>query len=387
MAMPEESKMVLTAVDAAKLEGAQRRATEEFLDAAAPRANVVGVASGIKWRGGEPTGEPAVLVLVSHKFGKEELRKEDLIPAKVGEVKTDMLEIGFPVAEQFRPAQLQGRQGPGARPALDGGDAVSTLPPLAAFEEELYVTFAEALMLARRIRPAEGGYSVGHHQITAGTIGTCVYDLLPGGTTGSQPVHGVGIPPRFYILSNNHVLANTNAGQIGDPILQPGPFDGGTDPADRIATLSRWVPIALEPPTPRSLHRNLVDAAIAQGQFHDLDREIYWTGYVRGWRRKANIPVGTVVQKTGRTTNYTTGRITAINATVDVGYGGGRVGRFVDQIILTNMSAGGDSGSLMLTLDNVAVGLLFAGSSVATIANQIENVRSLLRVEVAQQIM
>jgi hypothetical protein len=145
--------------------------------------------------------------------------------------------------------------------------------------------------------------------------------------------------------------------------------------------------LTLEPPTPRSLHRNLVDAALAQGQFHDLDREIYWIGYTQGWRRKANVAVGTVVKKAGRTTNFTTGRITAINATVDVGYGGGRVARFVDQIITTNMSAGGDSGSLVLSMDNVAVGLLFAGSSVATIANQIENVRSLLRVEVAEQVL
>ena len=51
------------------------------------------------------------------------------------------------------------------------------------------------------------------------------------------------------------------------------------------------------------------------------------------------------------------------------------------------MSAGGDSGSLIMTFDNVAVGLLFAGSSVATIANQIEQVRALLRVEVAEQVM
>jgi hypothetical protein len=134
-------------------------------------------------------------------------------------------------------------------------------------------------------------------------------------------------------------------------------------------------------------HSNLVDAAIAAGEFHDLDREIYWTGYVRGWRRRAEVTVGTIVQKTGRTTNYTTGRITAINATVDVGYGSGRVARFRDQIITTNMSAGGDSGSLVTTLDDVAVGLLFAGSAVATILNQIEHVRSLLRVEVAEQIL
>jgi hypothetical protein len=385
--MPKPGKMDLTAADVATIAGAQRQATDEFLNPEQPLANVVGVAAGVKWRGGEPTGEPAVLVLVSHKIGKDELPSDDLIPTKVGTVKTDVLEVGFPIAQQL------GRQSTPTRPGLSPRPAQLTRPAfdlngarVPMLEEEEY-TALDALMLAGRLRPAKGGFSVGHYQITAGTIATCVYDVLPGGTTGSPPLHGVGTPPQFYILSNNHVLANTNAAQIGDPILQPGPYDGGTDPADRIATLSRWVPITLEPPTSRSLHRNVVDAAIAQGQFHDLDREVYWTGHVRGWRRKANVDVGTVVQKTGRTTNYTTGRITAIGATIDVGYGGGRVARFSDQLVTTNISAGGDSGSLVTTLDNVAVGLLFAGSSVATIVNQIENVRSFLRVEVAQRVL
>jgi hypothetical protein len=380
--------MELTTEAAAKLETAQQKATADFMKPDEPVTNVVGVGSGVKWKDGEATGEPAVLILVSNKVGKEDLAKEDLVPTKVGDVKTDVLEIGFPIAQQFRapatplrPGEMVWRaQAP--MPSLEQNGA-----PAPILEEEEYAAFTDALLLTRRIRPAEGGYSVGHFRITAGTLGTCVYDILPGGTTGSPPRQGVGIPPRYYILSNNHVLADVNAAHIGDPILQPGPFDGGTDPADRIATLTRFVPITLEPPTPRALHRNRVDAAIAQGQFHDLDREIYWIGYARGWRRKANVPVGTVVQKTGRTTNYTTGRITAINATVDVGYGGGRIGRFFDQIITTNISAGGDSGSVVLSLDNVALGLLFAGSSVATIVNQIENVRSLLRVEVAQQIL
>lgn len=378
MASPEQ-KMELTPVEAARMDTVQTRAIAELLNAEEPRANVVGVASGVKWRDGEPTGEPAVLVLVSNKVEKEDLSKDDLVPSKLGTVKTDVLEIGFPIAEQFRPP-------PTAWRTRETGTTVEGNGGMTR-EEEQYAALADAQLLAKRIRPAEGGYSVGHKKITAGTIATCVYDVLPGGTTSGQPAHGLGIPPQFYILSNNHVLANTNNANVGDPILQPGPFDGGTDPADRIAALTRWIPITLDPPTPRPLHRNLVDAAIAQGEFHNLDREIYWTGYVRGWRRKSNIAVGAIVQKTGRTTNYTTGRITAINATVDVGYGGGRVGRFVDQIILTNMSAGGDSGSLITTLDDVAVGLLYAGSSVATIANQIEHVRSLLRVEVAEQVL
>jgi hypothetical protein len=314
------------------------------------RGNVIGFGAGVKWKNGQPTGEPALVALVTEKLERGQLSPADLVPPKLQDMQTDVLAIGYPFA--------------------GGGEPVE----------------AGIQTLARRIRPAESGYSVGHFKITAGTIATCVYDILPGGTV-SPPAHGIGIPPRYYILSNNHVLANSNDAALGDPILQPGPFDGGVDPADRIARLSRFIPITFQPPVPLAQHNNLVDAAVAEGQFHDLDREIYWIGYVRGWRRKANVTVGTIVQKTGRTTNYTTGRITTINATVDVGYGGGKVARFKDQIVTTNISAGGDSGSLVTTLDDVAVGLLFAGSSVATIVNQIENVRSLLRVEVAEQIL
>lgn len=345
-----DNKMLLTTMDAESVQKVHSAAVGEFLDPQKPRANVMGIGVGVKWKNGQPTGEPALVVLVTQKLEKAQLSKADLVPLKLEGMQTDVLAIGYPIA--------------------GGGEPLAVSPQT----------------LARRIRPTEGGYSVGHKNITAGTIATCVYDILPGGTI-SPPSHGIGIPSKYYILSNNHVLANSNAASLGDPILQPGPFDGGTDPADRIATLSRFIPITFEPPVPRAQHNNLVDAAITEGQFHDLDREIFWIGYVRGWRRKANVTVGTIVQKTGRTTNYTTGRITAINATVDVGYGGGRVARFVDQITTTNISAGGDSGSLVTTLDDVAVGLLFAGSSIATIVNQIENVRSLLRVEVAEQIL
>jgi hypothetical protein len=342
-------KMLLAEAQAADLSGAQAAAADELLNAPKPRANVLGVGVGVKWSNGQPTGEPALVVLVNQKLPKDAMAKADMVPSKLADTQTDVLSIGEVFAG-------------GAQP-LD----------------------ADAQTLARRLRPAEGGYSVGHFAITAGTIATSVYDILPGGTI-NPPAHGTGIPSRFYILSNNHVLANSNAAAIGDPILQPGPFDGGVNPADRIARLSRFIPITFFPPVPLVFHNNRVDAAVAEGQFHDLDREIYWQGYTRAWRRKANVLPGMLVKKTGRTTNHTVGRITVVNATVDVNYGGGRVARFRDQIITTNMSAGGDSGSLVMTLDNVAVGLLFAGSALATIANQIENVRTLLRVEVAEAI-
>jgi hypothetical protein len=341
----DETKMMLAAAEAESVRKVHATAVGELLDPLKPRANVRGIGVGVKWKNGQPIGEPALLVLVTHKLANEELSEAEMVPAKVGDMQTDVLAIGDPMA--------------GDHATLDGG--IQTL--------------------AKRVRPSKGGYSVGHKNITAGTISTCVYDILPGGST-TPPSHGVGIPPKFYILSNNHVLANTNAGLLGDAILQPGPFDGGVDPADRIATLNRFISINFAAGA-----SNLVDCAIGEGQFHDLDREIYWSGAVRGWRQKAGVTVGMAVKKTGRTTNLTTGRITAINATINVNYGGGKVGRFIDQIVTTNMSAGGDSGSLVTTLDNIAVGLLFAGSPVAMIANQIENVRALLRIEVAEQIL
>ena len=65
---------------------------------------------------------------------------------------------------------------------------------------------------------------------------------------------------QMYILSNNHVLANSNLAALGDPILQPGRVDGGTFPSNKIATLERFVEIM---PTNQSPGYNLVDAAIA----------------------------------------------------------------------------------------------------------------------------
>lgn len=346
----DESKMTLSENAMTEAQKAHDAAVEDFLAPEKVRTNIVGLGVGVKWKNGQPTGEPALVVLVTQKVAKDEVSKADLVPPKLAEMQTDVLTVGYPMAGECE--------------ALKVGTQT----------------------LATRVRPAKGGYSVGHVKITAGTIATGVYDILPGGRV-SPPAHGSGIPAHYYILSNNHVLANSNAASVGDPILQPGPFDGGSVTADLIGKLSRFIPITFEPPMPRVQHKNLVDAAVAEAQFNDLDREIYWIGYVRGWLRRGSVKVGTALQKTGRTTNYTIGRITTISATVDVGYSGGRIARFKDQIVTTNMSAGGDSGSLVTTLDKVAVGLLFAGSAVATIVNQIENVRSLLRVEVAEQIL
>jgi len=372
-----DSKMILSQDELKGATQALDTAAQELLDSQNIRPNVVGVAAGMKWTNGQPTGEPSVIVLVTQKIYSG-LSESAMIPAHVGDMPTDVLAIGHPFAGAD---VLLQRAVSGRTPSDSVGNflnGVNTAPSLELSPPQVVAPET----VAARVRPAQGGWSVGHYNITAGTIATCVYDMLPGASS-NPPTYGVGMPSKYYILSNNHVLANSNAGNPGDPILQPGPYDGGADPTDRIATLSRFVPIMFEPPLPRFLHRNVVDAAIAEARIEDIDRSIYWNGVVRGWKTKAQVNVGMPIKKTGRTTNLTVGRVVAINATVDVGYGGGKVARFTDQIITTPMSAGGDSGSLILSAeDNQAVGLLFAGSSQVTIANQFENVRTYLRIEV-----
>lgn len=334
--------------------------------------NVQGVGIGHKISEGVDTGDPCVTVFVSQKMDKEFLAPDERIKKQYGKFKSDVVESGLIFAgEAVTKAPPKARK-PAARklgltPAVSptGWFGVPSEPDYLDLETEFMEEEFRIETLKKRVRPVMGGYSVGHYRVTAGTMATAVFDRT------AFP----GIPQKYFILSNNHVLANSNAARLGDPILQPGRVDGGRYPADMVARLTRFVPIKFGGPL------NYVDAAIAEGEFHDFNREIFWIGYPKGVRFLRQ--VGDYVQKTGRTTNYTTGRVTSINATVNVNYGGGRVARMARQIVTTAMSAGGDSGSLLLDMDGYAVGLLFAGSSSVTIHNHIMFVQNLLNIRVA----
>lgn len=342
-----------------ELAAAQAKAEEELLS----KPNVNGVALGHKITGGVDTGKECLTVLVESKMSEEMLGPSDVIGKTGADLKSDIpndvlidvQEVGVLTA------------GIGALGTAEAEESVMLAPEPAVDYMRMEV---DALLLANRVRPAKGGYSVGHYKITAGTIATGCYDLLP----------FPGIPARYYLLSNNHVLANSNDARPGDPILQPGPFDGGTAPKDVIGRLARFVPIRFG--ANGVFPCNYVDAAIAEVPFHLLDRQVYWIGYVTDLY---DAPfVGEIVQKTGRTTNFSTGRVTNINATVMVNYGGGRVAKFCRQIVTTRMGGPGDSGSLITDRVERGVGLLFAGSSTRTIANHLNIVQAMLGVRVTE---
>jgi hypothetical protein len=284
--------------------------------------NVVGVAAGLKMTAGELTKTWSLTVLVEQKLPKTKVPKAQLVPGQVDDVPVDVVEVGK----------------------------------------------IEALAFTAHVRPLMPGYSIGHHNITAGTFGCLVRDLQGDG---------------HLILSNNHVLANTNLAKPGDEILQPGPYDGGVFPADGCARLERFEPIVLSPwldPLPPGYPPgyNLVDAAVARPA---LSREVIANiiGIVIP-RGIGQVFVGDRVIKVGRTTQVTTGRVMNVNATVMVGYGDAGVAIFRHQIITTNMAAGGDSGSLLMDYNLNAVGLLFAGSGYVTIHNHIADVEAALGV-------
>lgn len=222
-------------------------------------------------------------------------------------------------------------------------------------------------------RPVPIGTSTGHPDITAGTIGCRVTD----GTY-------------VYALSNNHVYANENLASIGDNVLQPGAYDDGVDPDDAIGTLADFEPIVFHP-----RKTNVIDAAIALtttdmlGNSTPLGDPDYPDGYgTPSSTIRTDVAVGLPVQKYGRTTLWTDGVVADINATVRVGYSS-RSAIFTGQIVITpgGFSAGGDSGSLIVTNDEAKnpVGLLFAGSDTHTIANPIDAVLAAFDVEIDGQ--
>ncbi|MFM8319984.1 MAG: hypothetical protein ACKOC5_03630 [Chloroflexota bacterium] len=325
-------------------------------------ANVVGVGVGYKTSRGREGGELSVVVLVRRKLPAAALSDAALLPKDVGGFRTDVIEVG----------------------ELRAADRLPRSSAQAAAQE-----------YTSRMRPAPGGVSIGHYHITAGTLGSVVYDRRT---------------RRRLILSNNHVLANSNAGLPGDPILQPGPADGGQPGADTIAVLERFIRLRFtnEPAQCNiagtyawvgnqlarlsgSRHRlqayqqnpgavNRMDAALARPLDEDdlLDNHLGY-GAVCG---RAEAQLGQAVCKSGRTTAFTNGQVQVLEASVVVGYTGDRTAAFEGQVVTTPMSQGGDSGSLIVTAEgHQAVGLLFAGSPQSTIFTPIQPVLDAMKVD------
>ncbi len=320
-------------------------------------ANVVGVMIGYKVIAGEKTDTLSIICLVEKKIKEQDMKKQDLLPSDIDGELIDVIQVGKLRALQFNKKD--------------------------------------------RHRPCPMGTSGGHYLITAGTNGELLRDKKTGKTC---------------IGTNNHVGANSNNAQIGDPYLQPGPYDGGTVQNDTIGHLLRFVPISFVMdqsecaaarfwsgiynvparafgrktrlhPVVAYPEYNLVDAAMIEVANSDVSSDIVDIGTPRGVR---DAQLDLLVQKSGRTSCHTVdGAVTGIDATLGPIDYGGKLAYFRDQIVISKegFSAGGDSGSLILDKEGYAVGKLFAGSDEQhiTIANPIQTYLDLLEAELVTQ--
>lgn len=292
--------------------------SDSIRDALESHPNVIGTCLGKRRVGGKETDEESVIVLVSQKVPSKQLSAEDLVPETVEidgqEVPTDVQEIGEPRAHA-------------------AGGAVE---PVVESDTER----------TRRWRPAPAGVSVGHPEITAGTLGSPVLR-----DTDDRPV----------VLTNAHVGAPIGAASRGDPVYQPGPADGGTD-ADTIGELREYSEITRTEP-------NTSDSALIAVDPDAIAEDVLGIGSLVGI--DASPDRNATYTKSGRTTGVTTGGQRGRDARVQVqGYYDEPV-VFEGVTVFDPMSASGDSGSLIGIHTEggfQATHLLFAGSDRATLA-------------------
>jgi hypothetical protein len=223
--------------------------------------------------------------------------------------------------------------------AISGPMAIPTdVVPIGKMRLEAVKDLKNPLVTRKPIQP---GYSIGHVEVTAGTLGAVV--IKDG---------------KFLLLSNSHVLANSGHARKGEKILYPGSADDGSEPQDVVAKLYDFVKFK-----EGNDYLNTVDCAIAlplDNRLGDLISEIKGLFIPRGVTRAVR---GMEVTKVGRTTGKTRGVVKDVHFRVITNQypGFSHVG-FLDQVFCERYTDNGDSGSLVIdTATGKAVGLHFAG--------------------------
>jgi hypothetical protein len=189
--------------------------------------------------------------------------------------------------------------------------------------------------------------------------------LVPGASIGARKGRTTGTLGGFVrsrgdgsvaLLSNSHILADNGRSLPGAGIVQPGWNDGGRDPAHRVARLAAST----------RLGGHLTDEFDCATAI--LDESLAWDA---GGLRGGSLSVvgepqsNELVAKVGRTTEYTEGRVVAIDTgPIIFNYPTGRIAFDglveVHGVATGPFARGGDSGSVVFEpTSRRAVGLLF----------------------------
>jgi hypothetical protein len=208
----------------------------------------------------------------------------------------------------------------------------------------LFMPGIDAQTLRSRCRPLVIGCSVAHVTATAGTLSFMAKHNKTNSTV---------------LVSNSHVFAHSGSAKVGDGITQPGRIDGTAEP---VAALLDFVPLKAD-------GSNLVDAAMAVAD-PSVDLQ---PGSIPGIGTftftGGDVLPNMNVTKVGRTSGLTRGVITAVevdHVLVDTEIG---TMTFDGQIEMRGtehaFSQPGDSGSLVVTDQGQAIGIVFCGNEFA----------------------
>jgi hypothetical protein len=267
----------------------------------------------------------------AHQLQKRDLASADAIPTDIEGFPTDVIEAKIEPAHHSVP---EGQLDVGLDPA--------------------------------RYDPVVGGISIGpcrtiNGNIYVGTLGMVVADT------------GTGEP---RLLSNFHVMCVDDGWAVGQPLAQPGRPDGGACPADAVGAIAK-----------ATLDAN-IDGALSTLTGRRWSAGITDIGFVPATATAAR---GQRVRKRGRTTELTTGTVESTTASVTLDYGHGIGRRTLDNQITVRADvapfmSGGDSGSVLVEAQAMAIGLVFAqgGNGQWGYANPFAAVMSELNVTLPQ---
>lgn len=257
--------------------------------------NIVAIGIGVKKVGGRYTDEVAIVVTVMRKVLTAEISSQALVPKEIDGIATDVIVGGRSTASMY--------DGP--------------------------------------FRPVKGGVSIGNSRSGSGTgTITCVV------ATGDTP----------YILSCRHVFAPFSGAALNDPIIQPSLEDNGVFPSSVVAYLAHVYPIALGPGK-----TNFLDCALAAPDRRLVSVLNEYYGRISD--QPTTVKARDLVRKCGRTTEETESAVITTSVGTVVQYGAGIAAHFSGLICVAqsnnnSFAKRGDSGSLVLDMENNPVGMI-----------------------------
>lgn len=151
-------------------------------------------------------------------------------------------------------------------------------------------------------------------------------------------------------------------------VIQPGAKDGG-DISDKVGTFKEAY-----------INKN-IDLAVFEIDENIPRRSKYvkTIGEIIGYVEPDEVRINHEVEKYGRTSGYTKGRVIDKNVLVNITYPDGN--RLIPNCYIIEPAIGlpGDSGSLVTRVDGYAIGLLIAGNSLITIVQHSEELKKLIQ--------